>query len=212
MGKQMRKIILIGAGGHAKSVADSLDKTKYQLFGFIDGNKAGTHLGLKIFGSQIEDIPDYKEYSYFVSIGNVLYRKQWFEKIIEKGLNIINIIDSSAIIADGVRMGVGNFVGKMAIINADAEIGNNNVINTRALVEHECKVGSHNHLSTNSVINGNVIVGDSVFMGSSSVCNGQLKIGSGAIIGSGSVIIKDVSEAVTVVGVPARVIKRRNLK
>ena len=56
----------------------------------------------------------------------------------------------------------------------------------------------------------NVIVGNSVFLGSSSVCNGQLKIGSNTIIGSGSVIIKDVPENVTVVGVPARVIKRRD--
>ena len=78
------------------------------------------------------------------------------------------------------------------------------------MIEHECKVGDHNHLSTNSVINGNVIVGNSVFLGSSSVCNGQLKIGSNTIIGSGSVIIKDVPENVTVVGVPARVIKRRD--
>ena len=73
-----------------------------------------------------------------------------------------------------------------------------------------CKVGSHNHLSTNSVINGNVVVEDKVFIGSSSVCNGQLRIGYGSIIGSGSVIIKDVPANVTVVGVPARVIKRRD--
>ena len=61
-----------------------------------------------------------------------------------------------------------------------------------------------------SVINGNVIVEDNVFMGSSSVCNGQLKIGHDSIIGSGSVIIRDVPAKVTVVGVPARVIKRRD--
>lgn len=206
----MGKLILIGAGGHAKSVADSIDKLEYKLCGFIDSNKTGTHMGLPIFGTEVEDIPNYEEYSYFVSIGDVEYRKNWFDRIRERRLNIINIIDSSAIISATAKMGIGNFVGKMAVINADAEIGNDNVINTKALIEHECKVGDHNHLSTNSVINGNVIVGDSVFMGSSSVCNGQLKIGSNAIIGSGSVIIHDVPEKVTVVGVPAKVIKRRN--
>lgn len=206
----MKKLILIGAGGHAKSVADSIDKSEYELCGFIDSNKKGTHMGLPIVGVELEDIPNYEKYCYFVSIGDVGYRKFWFDRVKERGLSIINIIDHSAIISDSVKIGMGNFVGKMAVINADAEIGNNNVINTKALIEHECKVGNHNHLSTNSVINGNVIVGDSVFLGSSSVCNGQLKIGSNAIIGSGSVIIKDVPEKVTVVGVPARVIKRRS--
>lgn len=206
----MKKLILIGAGGHAKSVADSINKSEYELCGFIDSNKKGTHMGLPIWGTDLEDIPNYEEYCYFVSIGDVGYRKLWFDRIRNRRLSIINIIDSSAIISSGVKMGIGNFVGKMAVINADAEIGNNNVINTKALIEHECKVGDHNHLSTNSVINGNVIVGNSVFLGSSSVCNGQLKIGSNAIIGSGSVIIKDVPENVIVVGVPARVIKRRD--
>ena len=206
----MKKIIFVGAGGHAKSVADSINKSEYELCGFIDSNKKGTHMGLPILGTDLEDIPNYEEYCYFVSIGDVGYRKLWFDRIRNRRLSIINIIDSSAIISSGVKMGIGNFVGKMAVINADAEIGNNNVINTKALIEHECKVGDHNHLSTNSVINGNVIVGNSVFLGSSSVCNGQLKIGSNAIIGSGSVIIKDVPENVTVVGVPARVIKRRD--
>ena len=206
----MKKIIFVGAGGHAKSVADSINKSEYELCGFIDSNKKGTHMGLPILGTDLEDIPNYEEYCYFVSIGDVGYRKLWFDRIRNRRLSIINIIDSSAIISSGVKMGIGNFVGKMAVINADAEIGNNNVINTKALIEHECKVGDHNHLSTNSVINGNVIVGNSVFLGSSSVCNGQLKIGSYAIIGSGSVIIKDVPENVTVVGVPARVIKRRD--
>ena len=206
----MKKIIFVGAGGHAKSVADSINKSEYELCGFIDSNKQGTHMGLPILGTDLEDIPNYEEYCYFVSIGDVGYRKLWFDRIRNRRLSIINIIDSSAIISSGVKMGIGNFVGKMAVINADAEIGNNNVINTKALIEHECKVGDHNHLSTNSVINGNVIVGNSVFLGSSSVCNGQLKIGSNAIIGSGSVIIKDVPENVTVVGVPARVIKRRD--
>ena len=205
----MKKLILIGAGGHAKSVSDSIDKSKYEVSGFIDSNKIGLHMGFPILGSKIEDIPDYKDYCYFVSIGDVVYREMWFNRLKELGLDLINIIDSSALISNSAKIGIGNFVGKMTIINADAKIGDNNVINTKALVEHECKVGNHNHLSTNSVINGNVIIEDRVFLGSSSVCNGQLKIGSDVIIGSGSVIINDVPDGVTLVGVPAKVIKRR---
>lgn len=200
---------MIGAGGHSKSVADSIKSDQYELCGFIDENKAGMHIGLPIYGKKIEDIPNYKNYVYFVSIGDVGFRKMWYERLKEYGLPVVNIIDSTAIISPTVKMGEGNFIGKLAIINADSKIGNNNVINTKALIEHECVVGNHTHLSTNSTINGNVIVHDSVFLGSTAVCNGQLEIGEHAIIGSGTVIINKVEPYTTVVGVPGRVVKRR---
>lgn len=206
----MKKLILIGAGGHSKSVVDSIDTTKYQLCGFIDENKMGFHLNLPILGKKIEDIKDCQEYCYFVSIGDVNYRKLWFERVVAYNLETINIIDSSAIISPSVQMGTGNFIGKMVIINADAQLGDNNVINTKALIEHECIVGSHCHLSTNSVVNGNVVVEDSVFLGSSAVCIGQLRIGHNSVIGAGGVVIRDVPPMVTAVGVPARTIERRD--
>lgn len=204
----MARIILIGAGGHSKSVADAIQESKYELCGFLDENKKGMHLNRPIFGKQIEDIPDFGNYEYFISIGNVDFRKMWYEKVKKMGLNVVNIIDSTAVISKTAQIGEGNFIGKYAVINADAVIGNNNVINTKALIEHECLVGSHTHISTNSTINGNVIVEDSVFLGSTAVCNGQLKIGLHSIVGSGSVVINDVEPYTTVVGVPARVLRR----
>ncbi len=204
-----QKIILIGAGGHSKSVADSIDTDLYELVGFLDGKKTGTHLQFPIIGSTLEDVNDHRAYQYFVSIGDVSARKMWYETLMKYGVETFNIIDKTAIVAPTARIGTGNFIGKYAVINADATIGDNNIINTKALIEHECRVGNHTHLSTNSTINGNVVVEDEVFFGSCAVCNGQLKIGHGAIIGSGSVIIKDVEPNTTVVGVPGRVVKRR---
>ncbi len=203
------KLIIIGAGGHSKSVMDSIDLDLYEIVGFLDGNKTGFHCGYPILGHAVEDVCDYDSCKYFIAIGDITARKMWFLKLKDYGVETINIIDKTAIVAKSAKVGIGNFIGKYAIVNADAVIGDNNVINTKALVEHECSVGNHTHLSTNSTINGNVIVEDEVFLGSSSVCNGQLKIGHGAIVGSGSVIIKDVEPLTTVVGVPARVVKRR---
>lgn len=204
------KVILIGAGGHAKSVVDAIDKDKMELIGFIDDNKTGIHCRKPILGDKIEEVDNFQSYSYLVSIGDVSARKKWFDRLKRLNCRIINIIDKSAIISETAQIGNGNFIGKYAIINADVVIGDNNVINSKALIEHECVVGNHTHLSTNSTINGNVVVEDSVFYGSSSVCNGQLKICSGSIVGSGSVVIKDVPPSVIVVGNPARVIKRRH--
>lgn len=206
----MDKLIMIGAGGHSKSVADSVRPDQYELCGFIDENKVGMHIGLPIYGKAITDVPDYKNYVYFVSIGDVGFRKMWYKRIKEYGLSVVNIIDPTALISTSAKIGEGNFIGKFAIINADSIIGNNNVINTKALIEHECFIGNHTHISTNSTINGNVIVHDSVFLGSTAVCNGQLEIGEHAVIGSGTVIIKNVEPYTTVVGVPGRIVKRRH--
>ena len=205
----MEKLILIGAGGHSKSVVSSIQKDKFKICGFIDENKKGFHLGIPILATKIEDIPNYRSYKYLVSIGDVYFRKIWFERIKKMGLNTVNVIDSSAILDSSVKIGTGNFIGKMVIINADSKIGDNNIINTKALIEHECVVGNNVHLSTNSTINGNVIVKNNVFFGSCAVCNGQLTIGSDSVIGAGSVVIDDVDAFTTVVGVPAKVIKRR---
>ena len=75
-------------------------------------------------------------------------------------------------------------------------------------MEHECRVANHVNLSTNSIINGDVVVEDGVFLGSSALCNGQITLGHDSIIGSGSVVTRSVDPQTTVVGVPARVVKR----
>ena len=204
------KLIIVGAGGHAMSVVDSVNPNTTELIGFIDEYaRNDTFLGRPIIAQRFEQIDAPENYSFFIAIGDNHVRYKWYAHLKNAGMHIINIIDSSAIVSHTARIGEGNFIGKLAVVNSFAEIGDNNIINTRALVEHRCRVGSHNHVSTNSVLNGDVIVGDGTFVGSSSVTNGQLTIGSWSIIGSGSSVIRNVGDSVTVVGTPARVIKRR---
>ena len=190
------KLILIGAGGYAKSVIDSLELDKYEIVGFIDDIKKGKHLGYNILGNSLNNF-DSQNYCFFVCIGDNEKRTNWYNKIIKKGLKVINIIDKSAIV----------FIGKLAIVNSDVTLGNNIIINTKALLEHGTSVGDNSNVSTNTAVNGDTQIGKGCFIGSSSVLNGQLKIRDGAIIGSGAVVIKDVKENTTVVGVPGRVIK-----
>lgn len=204
------KLIIVGAGGHSKSVIDSVDQNSYEIVGFLDDNRTGFHFGFPILGSNLESINEYQSYRYFVAIGDIAPRKLWFERLQQYHVEIINIIDKTALISSSVKIGKGNFIGKYAIINADAKIGDNNVVNTKALIEHECTVGSHTHLSTNSVINGNVIIEDCTFIGSCAVCIGQLTVGKNTVVGAGSVITKDIESNVTVVGVPGRIINRRS--
>lgn len=204
----LKKIIFIGAGGYAKSALDSLDNNLYKCYGFIDSsNQKSTHLGLPILGRKVRDVQDYQNYSYFISIGDNKSRKEWFELVKSMGLNVISIIDKTAIVSEMATLGEGCFVGKMAIINSMAEIKNNVIINTKALIEHGCYVSDHANISTNSVINGDVCVGVGTHIGSCSVVNGQLQIGNWSIIGSGAVVTRNVPEYSIFAGIPAKKIK-----
>ena len=205
----MEKLILIGAGGYAKSVIDSVDIYNYHIEGFIDEfSQNAEHLGYPILAKSLDLLPDNQKYVYFICIGNNERRKIWYDRLVERKMRIINVVDKSAIVSREAVIGNGCFIGKVAIVNSKANVGNDCIINTRALVEHGCTVQDHVNLSTNSVINGDVCVGEGSFVGSCSVTIGQLQIGKWSTVGAGAVVIKPVGDGVTVAGVPAKVIKQ----
>ena len=203
-----KKLILIGAGGFAKSVIDSIDEKRYSIEGFIDNIKNGSHLGYKIFASNLDELENREDYCYFIAIGDNEKRTYWYKEVVKRNLDIINVIDKTAILSENITFGRGIFIGKLAIINNDARIGENVVINTKALIEHGCRVGNNVNISTIFVLNGDVVVKDNCFIGSSSVINGQITIEKNSIVGSGTVVIKDVEKNVVVAGIPAKVIRR----
>lgn len=205
----MEKLIIIGAGGYAKSVLDSIDYFNYKIVGFVDEfSQEKTHLGYPILANSLDNLNNNNKYVYFIAIGNNEKRKTWYDRLVEKNLRIINVVDKSAIVSSHATIGNGCFIGKMAIINSKAIIGNNCIINTKSLIEHGCKIGDNCNISTNTVLNGDVKIGDGSFIGSSSVTLGQLCIGSYSTVGAGAVVTKNVDDNVTVVGVPAKTIKK----
>ena len=205
----MEKLIVIGAGGYAKSVLDSIDYYNYKIKGFLDEfSNEEEHLGHPILWHSINDIEDPEKYFYFIAIGNNQRRKVWFDRLAEHKLRLINVVDRSAIISPEARIGNGCFFGKMSIVNSKAVIGNNCIINSKALVEHGCIVHDHVNISTNAVINGDVEIGEGSFIGSCSATIGQRKVGCWSTVGAGAVVIKDVDDEVTVAGVPAKMIKK----
>lgn len=205
----MEKLIIIGAGGYAKSVLDSIDYYNYRIKGFLDEfSEAEEHLGYPILWKSLDDIEKSEEYFYFIAIGNNMRRKIWFEKLVERKLRLINVVDRSAIISPEAKIGFGCFFGKMSVVNSKAIIGNDCIINTKSLVEHGCVVHDHANISTNAVINGDVIVGEGSFIGTSSTTIGQKEIGSWSTIGAGAVVISNVGDNMTYAGVPAKEIKK----
>ena len=203
----MKKVILFGSGGYSDNIRIIL-KGQRKIAGYLDENRTGMYHGVKIFGSKVEDVPDFQKYCYFVCIGDIESRKRIFESLHEKGLEIINVVSKQAYVSEDVKMGVGNYIAPGVKIMADVKIGDDNYIGTSAIVEHGSRIGSHCRITSNATLNGETIVRDEVFFGSGAICNGCLEIGRRSVVGSGSVVLKDVTEDVTVVGVPAKVIKK----
>lgn len=210
----MKQLIIVGAGGYAKSVLDSVDHMNFKMVGYLDDIKpAGTeHQGYTVLGNSIECLTRPEDYVYFIAIGNNRKRKQWFDIIKSHNLSLINVIDKSALVSRAATLGEGCFIGKLAILNHGSCVGDNCVINTRALLEHGCIIHNHVNISTNSTLNGDVVCHDGCFIGSCSVVNGQLEIGEWALVGAGAVVINNIPARTTVAGVPARQINSTNRK
>lgn len=210
----MKNLIIVGAGGYAKSVLDSIDYMNFNMVGYIDDIKpiGEIHQGYPILGNDLEGIDDPNNYVYFIAIGNNQKRKKWFIRLKESNLSLINVIDKSALVSRAAKLGEGCFVGKLAILNHGCSVGDNCVINTRALIEHGCVIDCHVNVSTNSTLNGDVICKEGSFIGSGSVVNGQLTIGKWALVGAGAVVINDIEDKYIVAGVPAKRINSSNRK
>lgn len=210
----MKDLIIVGAGGYAKSVLDSIDYMNFNMVGYIDDIKpiGEIHQGYPVLGNDLGAIEDPNNYVYFIAIGNNLKRRNWFIRLKEKNLSLINVIDKSALVSRAAKLGEGCFVGKLAILNHGCSVGNNCVINTRALVEHGCEIDNHVNISTNATLNGDVVCKEGSFIGSGSVINGQLTIGEWALVGAGAVVINDIDDKNIVAGVPAKRINSTNRK
>ena len=204
----MQKLIFIGAGGQAMSMADSIDHEQYELCGFIDELRSGEYLDLPIFGSKIEEIPYYRDYLYMITVGDIQIRERFYHYAKQLHLRLANIIDKTAYVSPMSVIGEGNYIGKHAVIIAGSSLKDNNLVNSKALIEHGCIIGSNTNISTNAVLNGDIVVKDGAYIGSSSVCNGQILIGEYSVVGSGAVVIENVDSYSTVVGIPAKMIKR----
>jgi sugar O-acyltransferase (sialic acid O-acetyltransferase NeuD family) len=207
-----KKILLVGGGGHCKSVLDSLlELDCYSTIGIIDKkqNIGQEILGVSIIGCD-DDLPQLFSDGYnnaFVSvgsIGNPKLRIKLFNKLCEIGFEIPNIVDPSAVLSSSIYIGNGVYVGKNAIINVGSIIHKGAIINNGAIIEHDCLIGDFAHIAPGTVLCGEVQVGKNTHIGANSVIKQRLKIGSDSIIGMGSVVLKDIEDNIIAYGNPCK--------
>lgn len=205
----MEKIILIGAGGHAKSVIDSIEQAgTYEIVGFSEKFKDEgiQYRGYKVICSddELEEIYKSGVQNAFITIGymgNSDLREKIYYKLKNIGFNIPSVVDQSAILATDVQIGKGCFIAKGTIINSQSCISDLAIINTGTVIEHECYVGFNTHIAGNSTMCGNVNVGDNVFVGAGSTVIQGVTIGESTIVGAASTVLHNIGNNKKVFGI-----------
>jgi sugar O-acyltransferase (sialic acid O-acetyltransferase NeuD family) len=193
----MKKIILVGGGGHCKSCIDVIEnEKKYKIIAIID-KKKNFLLNYKVFkDSYLSKKLTKKNYA-FVTVGHIKnyeVRVKLFDKLRDLGFRIPSVISPLAYISKHAVIGQGTIIMHGAIVNAGAVIGNNCIINTNSLIEHDVVIGDHTHISTGTVINGGVNIRNKVFIGSRSIIKDNISIGDCSIVGAGLYIKKNLKK------------------
>ncbi|MFQ9650157.1 MAG: acetyltransferase [Enterocloster sp.] len=192
----MKKLVILGSGGHCKSVYDVVLSCGGYDEVVIVSEKAD--VGKKILGCPVvgtdENLDELYKAGYryaFIAVGSIkttdLRRKLW-NKVKKKGYILINVIDKSAIIASDVKLGEGLFIGKKSVVNAGVKIGDMAIINTGAIIEHDCVVGEFTHVSVGAVLCGGVKIGKDCFIGANSTIIQERFISDNSVIGAGETV------------------------
>lgn len=209
-----RPLILIGGGGHCKSVIEVTESAGYTIRGILDiPEEVGKEIipGYKIIGTD-DDIPRYvAECDFVITIGfikNPAFRIKLYNKVKEAGGKLATIIASSAHVSKYAELGEGTVIMHNAFVNAGAKIGDNCIINTFVNIEHDAEIGNQCHISTGTMVNGECKIGERCFIGSQSVCANCIEIGSDIIVGAGSVVCKSIATKGTYAGNPAFIRKK----
>lgn len=192
-----KNLILIGGGGHCKSVIDVAESAGYNILGILDMPE---EIGKSVFNYKVigtdDDISQYVDKAEFIItvgfIKNPAIRIRIFNRIKEAGGQLATIIASTAHVSRYATLGEGTVVMHQAIVNAGAKIGANCIINTFCNIEHDAIIGDQCHISTGTMVNGDCKIGDRVFIGSQSVLANGISVGDDIIVGAGSFIRKSI--------------------
>lgn len=200
------KLIIIGASGHGKVVADiAIKMNKWQRIAFLDDDESiKTSMELEVIGKTADAFTYKDEADFFVAIGSNATREKIQEKLIEEGLNVVSLIHPSTIIGTDVEINMGTAIMAGVVINSSSRIGKGCIINTSASLDHDNVIEDYVHISPGVRTAGSVGIGKSTWLGIGSVVSNNVNICSGCKVGAGAVVVNDITEPGTYVGVPVR--------
>lgn len=197
----MKRLLIIGASGHGKVVADIARLNGYREIAFLDDDPEIKQCGpYPVIGTSggASDM----ESDIFVAIGNAKIRRRIQQNLPAE--RIITLIHPAAVVSDSARIGRGTVVMAGAVINPDAVIGEGCIINTAASVDHDCRLADYVHVAVGAHLCGTVSVSNCAWIGAGATVSNDVDICGGCMIGAGAVVINDITEPGTYVGVPAK--------
>lgn len=195
----MNKIILIGAGGHAKACIDVIESFgEFSIAGLVEKKQISSNkiLGYPLIGTD-DDLENLrKEFdNAIITVGQLktaTARKFLFNLIKKLDYHLPTIISPKSYVSKHAKIGEGTIIMHGVVVNANAVIGKNCIINNKALIEHDVFIGDNCHISTGAIINGEVKIGDECFIGSGSITKQTVSIGKNCIVGAGVTIKKNL--------------------
>lgn len=198
------QVIIIGAGGHGKVIADIVRSCGDSVLGFLDDspNPSTSVCGIPVLGRS-EDYVNYPEAKLVIAIGNGAVRRKVAQRLTDA--RWYTAIHPSAVISPmGTAIGEGTVIMAGAVVNPCAIIGKHCIINTKASVDHDNRIGDYTHISVGATLAGTVTVGDTVWVGAGAVVSNNISVCADCMIGAGAVVVRSIEEPGTYVGVPAR--------
>lgn len=190
-----KNLILLGGGGHCKSVIDVAESAGYTIMGILDKpEEVGKNvLSYQIIGTD-DDIYKYVDKAEFViTVGQIkssTLRRKISERVEKAGGRLATVIAPDAVVSKYATIGQGTVILHHCVVNADARIGSNCIINTMANIEHDVRIGDFCHISTGTMVNGTVKIGSDTFVGSGSVIYNNIEIPKDSIIPAGTTVRK----------------------
>lgn len=207
----MKQMILIGDSGHAKVIEDCIHSLSgYEIIAKLDDRYVETNIVESITKGPISIIKDLlsEDSRIIISIGANKVRENLVDRLNLSLEYFTPIIHSTAIVSESAKIGRGTVIMPGVVVNAGAIIGDHCIINTNSIVEHDCVVGDFAHISPGAVLTGGVTVGEGTQIGAGATVIPGIEIGEWTIVGAGATVISNIDSHVTVVGTPAKVVKR----
>lgn len=202
----MKRLAVIGAGGHGRVVAESAAAAGWTTV-FYDDHVTGPVDGWSV-GGKTNDALAAQCDGAIVAIGNNRVRLEWIARLRAANVTLATIVHPSALVSRSAVVGAGTFVAPGAIVGTGAVLGAGCIINTAASVDHDCSLGDVVHLSPGVHLSGEVTIGTASWLGTGCSVRNKINIGRDVVVGVGGVVVRDVEDGQTVVGVPARPLEK----
>jgi len=200
-----RNVYVLGCGGHAKVVVQTLRALGYEIDSVFDDDEqkwGRAVMGVPVSGP-IDRVADQPRLPTIIAVGDNAVRQLVAERL---ALDWLTIVHPRAWVDPSVTLGPGTVVFAGAIVQADTRIGAHVIVNTAASVDHDCVVGDYAHIAPGARLAGGVTIGDRTLLGIACAVLPERRVGSHTIVGSGAVVTHDLPAQVTAVGVPARIL------